>query len=110
MLQICTLVDWKPFLRDIYYFRGYEWFHSIRFQHTTILLHHACRVLSNKRSDNVADSLSVASLFDELPYTRILQKHPVTKLQIERLVNYLEQYEQSKNMLSFTPMRICGVQ
>jgi len=60
-------------------------------------IHHLCQVLSDWKSIKAADSLSVASFFDELPYASIYQKRDAAKLQIERLVTCLEAFEKNKN-------------
>ncbi|KAH8698145.1 hypothetical protein GQ44DRAFT_764828 [Phaeosphaeriaceae sp. PMI808] len=62
--------------------------------------HSICQVLSGSKS-NGEDSLSVASLFDELPYAESRQKRNVAEPQIERLITCLEGLEPNKNYARF---------
>ena len=47
----------------------------------------------------IVDTMSVASLFDVLPTLEPLEQDQETKLRVERLICYLEQYDPKENYI-----------
>lgn len=61
---------------------------------------HICQVLFDGKSKE-EDLISVASLFDELPCAGICRERDVAKLQINRMITYLQGFEPNKNYARF---------
>lgn len=99
-LNLC-LVRVSYFLLDheVYWAQAHQAFLQI-----PVGFHDAYRTLSNKTSDKagrtISDTLSVASLFDELPGSEHLDENQEVKLHAERLICYLTQYDLMQRLIN----------